>query len=353
MDAPRYADIFGAMDARNRLSSGDPFDLLAALRTIREACHADGDRCCPHCECRRVQGWGVRGGRRRYRCTACGRTFSEFTGTILAHNKRIDRVAAYCQALSRGLTVRAAAAECGIHRTTSFRWRHRLLAQLRTAAPPSPVGVAETTEIRFLHSQKGSRTLERAPYRRGGRGFAPDRRRHWVLLVRDRFGISLAQATGVRPPLPSQLDAMLAPPAAGLTEMIAAAGPFSPYALFCRKHGIVYRTATPWRPAPQAVDTSNARAAARRLLIWIARFRGVASRYLDNYLRWHALVDHANRSPTESVLAPACSRRRRPSSRPPARPPAARTERDGVGRRRLRWQLWKKRRPPTEGGADA
>jgi transposase-like protein len=315
----------------------------ATLRLLRNAVHPGGVRC-PRCHCPRVHAWGRRSGRQRFRCTACRRTFSDFTGTALAYNKRLDRVAAYCQALMDGKTVRAAAATCGIHRTTSFRWRHRLLAELLAQAAPVVTGVVESTEVRFLHSEKGSRSLGRPAYRRGARGFAADRPRNWVLLARDRRGTTAARATGRQRPGISHLEALLEPPPFGVTELIAPAGPASPYAQFCRKHGIIVHTATRLPLRGGIGDTNGARATVRRLLSWMIRFRGVASRYLDNYLRWHAVVDESNRSPAELLLAPAHSDRhpapQLPPSRPPpppvrtascGGPPSPRTERDGRG----------------------
>jgi transposase-like protein len=327
------------MDSREPDSSGPSFgrrasaaNREAALRLLRDSRHSAGLHC-PHCCCRRVHRWGIRAGRRRYRCTACRRTFSDFTGTPLAYNKCIDLIPAYCTALLEGQTIRAAAATCGIHSTTAFRWRHRLIGRLREDAPPTPTGVLEATEIRFLHSMKGSRSLDRPAHVRGARGFAADRPRNWVLLVRDRCGVTTAQATGGRPPLVSQLAQLLAPPASGITELVAAAGPASPYAVFCRRHAIVFHTAQQWRSGGSEFKIANAMASARRLLGWMKRFRGVASRYLDNYLRWHTLVDETNRNELERLIAPTRSRSLDGRSPPGGGQPFARTERYGRGGR--------------------
>ena len=39
---------------------------------------------CPHCRCAEVRSWGRAGGKPRYRCAACRRTFNPLTGTALA-----------------------------------------------------------------------------------------------------------------------------------------------------------------------------------------------------------------------------------------------------------------------------
>jgi transposase-like protein len=316
------------MDRRNLPRSADRSaaaldgtDAANLMNVLHEARFAEG-RPCPHCMSTRVQRWGVRGGRQRRRCTACNRTFSDFTGTRFAYHKRIHRLADYCHAMLRAESVRVAAASCGIHPTTSFRWRHLLLAELRDVAA-APRGLVEVREVRFLYSEKGSRHLDRPALRRGARGFEAQRQRYWALLVRDRCGTTHAMATGTRPPSLQQLAQLLTPPPSGVTELVAAAGRFSPYARYCRRNDIAFHSCRPQDPLPRphrlrsqplpplpTYDVRNAAAAAARLHAWMKRFRGVASRYLDNYLRWHALADERHRSAAELGHTRAGGRRR-------------------------------------------
>jgi transposase-like protein len=310
----------GTASTRKRV---DAANLLNALDAARFA----SGRACPHCRSPRLQRWGVRDGRQRRRCITCKRTFSDFTLTRFAYHKRIDRVTAYCHAMLRGETVRAAAAACGVHPTTSFRWRHLLLGHLLEVATPVPRGVAEAHELHFFYSEKGSRQLNRPAISRGVRGYGADRERYWVLLLRDRSGTTHAATTHFRRPGVRQLEQLLTPPPAGITELIAAAGPFSPYAVFCRRHSVVFNSTRVDRdsrqpslqnspPIPLA-NVRNAVAAAARLRFWMKRFRGVASRYLDNYLRWHSLADEENRTAAERAHARVV-RRRRWVRRPPS-----------------------------------
>ena len=76
---------------------------------------------CPHCAAAHVQRWGRTSGVQRYRCCVCHRTFSALTGTPLSGLKRRDAWARYAQALIDGVSVRKAAQQAHIHRTTSFR----------------------------------------------------------------------------------------------------------------------------------------------------------------------------------------------------------------------------------------
>src|SRR3954470_15845092 len=89
---------------------------------------------CPHCGAERLQRWGHASGLRRYRCQACRKTFNALTGTSLARLRKKACWLRYGEALAAGVSLAKAAAHCGVHLTTSFRWRPRLLR----AAPLPP-----------------------------------------------------------------------------------------------------------------------------------------------------------------------------------------------------------------------
>src|SRR4051794_26345896 len=102
-------------------ASGEP----EAVRLI-EGAFAAAPRC-PHCAAARLQRWGHASGLRRYRCQACRKTFNALTGTSLARLRKKECWLRYGEALAAGMTLAKAAAHCGVHLTTSFRWRHRFL----------------------------------------------------------------------------------------------------------------------------------------------------------------------------------------------------------------------------------
>ncbi|WP_393936448.1 helix-turn-helix domain-containing protein, partial [Aeromonas rivipollensis] len=86
-------------------------------------------QCCPHCQAEAAQlaPWGWSRGLRRYRCKQCLRTSSVLTKTPLARLRKAQCWEDYAQALIDGLTVRQAAARCGVCKNTAFLWRHRFL----------------------------------------------------------------------------------------------------------------------------------------------------------------------------------------------------------------------------------
>lgn len=85
---------------------------------------------CPQCVSDQVKRWGSSDGRQRYRCKSCQKTFNAFTGTPLARLRHPEKWQTYLDGMSHSKTLRAAAYECDVTLTTSFRWRHRFLAVL-------------------------------------------------------------------------------------------------------------------------------------------------------------------------------------------------------------------------------
>jgi transposase-like protein len=104
---------------------------LAAVLALLEA-RIDEARRCPHCA---VEGAVIRGrsnGLKRYCCKGCARTFNALTGTPLARLRKKELWVALAEGLSDGDTVKGAGERCGVAGSTSFHWRHRFLAAVKS-----------------------------------------------------------------------------------------------------------------------------------------------------------------------------------------------------------------------------
>src|SRR5271167_3281772 len=95
---------------------------------------------CPHCGGDDIRPWGKAGGKPRYRCVNCRKTFNPLTGTPLAGLHYPDRWQDQARALIGGETIAKAAGRCGVNYTTAFRWRHRFLEALNRDKPVSLSG---------------------------------------------------------------------------------------------------------------------------------------------------------------------------------------------------------------------
>jgi transposase-like protein len=146
---------------------------------------------CPHCDNSDVVRWGRASALPRYRCKACRRTFNALTKTPLANLRMKDKWAAQTEALIDGVSTAKAAARCGVHYTTAFRWRHRFLAALAGDKPKALTGIVEGDETLILESFKGRRSgMPRKSRKRGGksskRGLSAEQIP--VIVARDREG---------------------------------------------------------------------------------------------------------------------------------------------------------------------
>jgi transposase-like protein len=254
---------------------------------------ANRERGCPRCGASHVHRCGQASGLQRFRCLGCRRSYNALTGTPLARLRKRGHWLTYLQCILDSCTVRAAANVTGVHRTTSFRWRHRFVQGAIRDRPAVLSKVVEVDETYVLESQKGSRQMTRPARYRGGvaphRGIGPA---HDCLLVaRDRAGNTLDFHTGRGPVSAAQLGACLQPvvaPGALLISDGAAA-----YRRFTTDAGIEHE----WVNVRAGVRTrgdihiQNVNGWHARFKGWLIRFRGVATRYLAHYSGWHRLLD--------------------------------------------------------------
>lgn len=262
--------------------------------------------CCPACGAARHHRHGRAHGLQRYRCLACGRTFTALTGTPLAGLRHKEKWLDYLDSVLNSTTVRGAARAVGVHRNTSFRWRHRFLDVTKHDRPDSLTGIAEADELYLLESHKGSRNLLRPPRKHGGaatkRGISDEQ--VCVLVARDRTGRTFDFVTGLGPVTKRQLCQHLLPVLD--RDVLLVSDSNAAYRYFAREAGISHQ-AVNLRAGERvrgAVHVQNVNAYHRRFREWLARFHGVATRYLPNYLGWRWALD-GNRltSPDELLRA--------------------------------------------------
>ena len=171
-------------------------------------------RHCPHCHSAHLHRHGHAAGLQRYRCANCARTFNALTGTPLARLRHRGKWLSFLDSMLASNSVRRAAALAGVHKNTSFRWRHRCLTNTKGDRLWPLGGITEADETYLLESQKGSRHLNRPPRRRGGtakrRGLSAEQ--VCILVARDRTGKTFDFVTGRAPLTRVHLRRCLAPP---------------------------------------------------------------------------------------------------------------------------------------------
>jgi transposase-like protein len=299
MHAVPFDDVFALLTA----AQFSPDDLARLREWIAGLAHpaecialieqAARGRPCPRCACPRAHRCGQASGLQRFRCLGCGRSYNALTGTPLARLRKKEHWLAYLQCVLESRTVREAACVVGVHRTTSFRWRHRFVPGAMRDRPAALTAIVEADETYCLESQKGSRNMTRKPRKRGGgatkRGI--NKEHDCLLVARDRSGQTLDFHTGRGQVTVMQLEKCLKPVLP--PDVLLISDSALSYRHFAKQAGIMHEMVNVKAGvrARGAIHLQNVNAWHSRFKSWLVRFRGVASRYLINYSGWQRVLD--------------------------------------------------------------
>ena len=262
----------------------------ASYRALEDA----SGRGCRHCGSLAVVRYGRAHGLQRYRCKDCGRTCSAVTGTPLTGLRMKERFAKNAECMSQRLTVREVAAECGVSVSTAFRWRHRFLKAVVPQQPLGVEGLLEVDETYFLHSRKGQRKLLRPARTRGGKA----KKRG---LSKEQVPVVVAIARGQR----YTADRVFEPGMKAKDLVEALRGVVKPDTVVCsdgnaayfalqRELGVTLKMFSASKHGSAInpsfhVQTVNSYHS--RMKAWLnGQFRGVATKYLPNYVAWQRLL---------------------------------------------------------------
>lgn len=132
---------------------------------------------CPHCNTNHTVRNGKVNGKQRYLCKGCGKSFGDFTNSVMSGTKRTpDKWFTYMKCMIKGYSLRQTAAIVGISLSTAFCWRHKILNAIgETFQQEQLVGIIEADETFFLESFKGNHkrssvfVMPRPPRKRGGK----------------------------------------------------------------------------------------------------------------------------------------------------------------------------------------
>ncbi len=273
-------------------------DAIDALSTAM-----DKPESCPHCSSKNYQKWGVRSNLQRYRCNSCYKTFNALSGTPLARLRHKDKWIDFANDLIGSKSIRESAKHCGVHKNTTFRWRHRMLNNTKSLTPEHLHGIVEFDETYFLESEKGNHHLERKPRKRGGkasqRGVSSEQTA--VLVARDRNGNTI-DAILFKSNQDTLAEVMV--PIVDKDALLCSDKKTS-YRAFAKKYHLTLETIN--ASAKEYVKDKiyhiqNVNAYDSRLKAWIKRFNGVATKYLESYLAWMRLLDTQKKLSAERLL---------------------------------------------------
>jgi len=243
---------------------------------------------CPHCGADHVQRWGKEHGLQRYKCMRCGRTYNALTGTPLARLRKKERWLTFAQSLGASHSVRKAARLAQVNKNTSFLWRHRFLRSQNRSKDQSLVGITEVDETFLLESFKGQRNLPRPPRKRGGKARTPGLSKEQIpiLIARDRFG---HHVDAVLPDRSEQAVGSILQDKLSPDDVLLCMDGDPALIAFAENRQLEYELIIAKKGEhvhEKVLHTQNVNGYASRFKQWLARFNGVATKYLPSYLGW-------------------------------------------------------------------
>lgn len=273
--------------------------------------------CCPHCGTTHIGPHGKYKGNPRYLCYDCNKTFNLTTKSVFnGHKKDLEQYMKYIELMLHRVSIRKAAQICGISKTTAFLWRHKFLDTLMDLANKVTVGgVVEADETYFKLSFKGSRLLHRKPHKRGndvrGAGLSDEFVCVPCAIERnkpsDKVG-AISRATNLAAPSTKELLALyqgrIEPDSILCTDGNAE---YASVADQLELHNIQLKPSKNHKAAvlETAVATfhiNNVNSYHSNIDYFLKPFRGVATKYLNNYLNWNNFMNRIETSDQKALL---------------------------------------------------
>ncbi|KAA6344881.1 hypothetical protein EZS27_007527 [termite gut metagenome] len=260
--------------------------------SLRRRCTALINRqsSCPHCGGKHCLRCGKARGAQRFKCRDCNRTFTEHTGTRLDGIHKKSLAEPHVSLLTGEYSLDKMKEKLHINKKTAFDWRHKILSSCEQNTGNEFEGVAESDETFFDHSQKGSRHLRRPPRKRGNApkqgGISTDKAAAIVSGDRSK-SLKMTVGTMVRVTKSDIRESFQHPlPKESILCSDGQVG-YRGYSMDNNLKHTVLRADLKQYVKKGGYPVQHVNGLHNRLKKWIAgSFRGVSTKYLQNYLNW-------------------------------------------------------------------
>ena len=237
---------------------------------------------CFHCKSKDFIRWGYQSDLQRYKCKKCKKTFNSLSGTPLSKLKRKGHWLDYSRCLILGKSIRKSAKTYNISKSTSFRWRHRFLSASRYMDTSHFKGIVEFSDIKEKYSFKGAKEI-------------PDKYKYnrpilTLLFCKDRSNNSKSFI------IKDFTEKFLAKKISSLIskDLLFCSNNQEVYHLFAKKfkirHGFLNLKNKEF-VKKEIIHLKNVNKYCEDYDLWKKKFRGVATKYLINYLSWYRTLD--------------------------------------------------------------
>lgn len=301
-------------EIKSRLINPNFSNGLDINKFIEEKRFTDG-RVCPLCGGIHVARNGHRkDGTQRFICRDCNRSFVVSANSIVhGTRKSLDTWEKYIDCMLNGFSIRKSASICHIHQDTAFIWRHKILDALQNMVKDVKLeGIIEADETFFSVSYKGnhknSKTrMPRDAHHRGTdihvRGLSNEK--VCVPCAIDRNGMSISRISntarvktdGLNRVFENHLDS-------NSTFIVDKASAYKKFAQHYGVELVPLKSKTDSRKGIYNLQRINNYHS--QLKCFMAHFKGVSSKYLNNYLIWNNFINYSKEEYSEKKKILLC-----------------------------------------------
>lgn len=258
---------------------------------------------CPHCNCDKFIKYGKYKGLQRYKCINenCLKTFSKKTNSIFSNSKKpLDFWIKYLVLMNNNMSLRDCSSILGINLATSFYWRHKILSTQAKNNDNILKNYVEISKIIIKENFKGDRNAKNY-----------DKENIFVACAMDSNEIIVSKAISRRSISLAAIDK-------NFSKNLDKSAIISSYndryfEIYAKKHNnsifpvshkiildlvqqlssnnLVESNILSFKNINKALPSNSIFLHKFSLNIkkWLVRFRGVATKYLENYLNWHII----------------------------------------------------------------
>lgn len=272
---------------------------------------------CPHCNSTKIIKYGKYKGLQRFKClnATCKKTFSQKTKTFISHSKKAaDLWAKYFVLMNNGYSLRDCSSILNINLATAFFWRHKILVTQNKNHYNTLKNYVEISKIMIKENFKGDKNAKNRRKENVSVACAMDSNKTLLSKVISRYSLSLGS---INKHFSYNID----------NSSILASYNDRYLEIYSKQHNSTVL------PLPKdkissiandiknnnlsnnnensiiAIKNLNSTIPTKCLFIhnfslqikkWLVRFRGVATKYLENYLNWN-ILEFRNKYKTYSL----------------------------------------------------
>ena len=258
-------------------------------------------RVCPICGGTHVQRNGHRkNGSQKFYCKDCKKSFTIRKNTIFNRTRKSLSVwNEYIACMAEGLTIDESAERCGITHSTSFTWRHKILDALGEGAKETELsGIVEADEMFMPISYKGdgemfaSGRIDRKSRNRGGevhkRGLSDEL--VCIPCAVDRKGNAISKVAKLGKCSKRAVSEVLGGHVK--TESTLCTDEEASYRKFAKNNQNALIQIKGGKGSVKGIyHIQHINAYHSNFKNFIARFKGISSKYMNNYLAWNNEIE--------------------------------------------------------------